>query len=143
MSSASRTDLEVRRRLDAEIDVDRWTKLDRALESEATQHDRVVDLRPEADHNLDGDTRSALVGRMRKLERLGLAKPMGPARWYLSERTEPTLRTLGERNDIIKRIHRGLAELPIERSVSDYVVEEGDPTKPIIGRLVTRRGLDD
>src|SRR6202011_2558956 len=54
----------------------------------------------------------------------------------------PTLRALGERNDIIKRIHRGLAEQRIERSVSDYVLDEGHGSRPIIGRLVAR-GLDD
>ena len=90
----------------------------------------------------EGDARSALIGRMRKLERLGLAKPMGAARWHLSERAEPTLRALGERNDIIKRIHRGLAEQRIERSVSDYVLEGARSDQPIIGRLVAR-GLDD
>jgi type IV secretory pathway VirD2 relaxase len=137
-----RNDLEVCRRLSAEIDADRWTGLDRALAAEATRHDRIVDLRPEADHALDGDIRSALVGRMRKLERLGLAEPLGSARWYLSERTEPTLRGLGERNDIIKRIHKGLAELRTERSVGDYVLEHGDPAGPLIGRLIAR-GLDD
>jgi type IV secretory pathway VirD2 relaxase len=137
-----RSDLEIKRGFDAQIDADRWTKLDRVLAAETTQNERVVDLRHEADASMTGDTRSALIGRMRKLERLGLAKPMGPARWYLSERTEPTLTALGERNDIIKRIHRGLAEQRIERSVSDYVLEEGDPARPIIGRLVAR-GLDD
>jgi type IV secretory pathway VirD2 relaxase len=137
-----RNDLEVRRRLGAEIDADRWTGLDRALAAEAARHDRIVDLRPEADHTSDGDIRSALVGRMRKLERLGLAEPLGSARWYLSERTEPTLRVLGERSDIIKRIHRGLAELRIERSLGDCVLEEADPARPIIGRLIAR-GLDD
>jgi type IV secretory pathway VirD2 relaxase len=137
-----RNDLEVRRRLSAEVDADRWTGLDRALAAEAARHDRIVDLRPEADHTLDGDIRSALVGRIRKLERLGLAEPLGSARWYLSERTEPTLKALGERSDIIKRIHRGLAELQIERGVGDYAIEGGDPTKPIIGRLIAR-GLDD
>ncbi len=137
-----RNDLEARRRLRAEIVADRWTGLDRALATEAARHDRIVDLRPEADHTLDGEIRSALVGRMRKLERLGLAEPLGSARWYLSERAEPTLRVLGERSDIIKRIHRGLAELRIERSLGDYVLEEADLARPIIGRLIAR-GLDD
>jgi type IV secretory pathway VirD2 relaxase len=137
-----RSDLDIHRRLDAEIEADRWTKLDRVLATEAAQHDRIVDLRPERDQASDGDTRSALVGRMRKLERLGLAKELGPARWYLSERAEPILRALGERNDIIKRIHQGLAEQQIERSVSNYVLEQEDPARPIIGRLVAR-GLDD
>jgi type IV secretory pathway VirD2 relaxase len=137
-----RNDIDVRRRINAEIEADRWTNLDRALSAEAARHDRIVDLRPERDQASDGDTRSALVGRMRKLERLGLAKELGPARWYLSERAEPILRALGERDDIIKRIHKGLAEQRIERSVSDYVLEEGDPTRPIVGRLIAR-GLDD
>jgi type IV secretory pathway VirD2 relaxase len=137
-----RNDFEVRKRLGAEIDADRWTGLDRALAAEAARHDRIVDLRPEADHTLDGDIRSVLVGRMRKLERLGLAEPLGSARWYLSERTEPTLRVLGERSDIIKRIHRGLAELRIDRSLGDYVLEGADLARPIIGRLIAR-GLHD
>jgi type IV secretory pathway VirD2 relaxase len=136
------SDLDLRRRLDTEIEADRRTGLDRALASEATRNDCVVDLRPEADRALDGDTRSVLVGRMRKLERLGLAQPLGPGRWYLSERSESTLRTLGERNDVIKRIHRGLAELRIEGGVGDYVLEAGNPARPIIGRLIAR-GLDD
>jgi type IV secretory pathway VirD2 relaxase len=91
---------------------------------------------------MQGDFRLALIGRIRKLERLGLATPMGAARWHLSKRAEPTLRALGERNDIIKRIHRGLAEQRIDRAASDYVLEGQNPSQPIIGRLVAR-GLDD
>ena len=49
---------------------------------------------------------------------------------------------LGERSDIIKRIHRGLAGLRIERGLGDYVLEEADAAGPIIGRLIAR-GLDD
>jgi len=71
----------------------------------------------------DGRARSAMIGRMRKLERLGLAEPLGPAQWHLSEGAELTLRALGERTDIIKRIHRGLAEQHIE-----LMVEPGGTT---------------
>jgi Protein of unknown function (DUF3363) len=84
----------------------------------------------------------AMIRRMRKLESLGLAEALGPARWHLSESAESTLRALGEQNDIIKRIHRGLAEQRIERSVSDYVLDHRDRPTPVIGRLVAR-GLDD
>ena len=66
-----------------------------------------------------------MVGHMQKLERLGLADPIGPAGWRLSENAEPTLRALGERSDIIKRIHRGLTEQRIERSVADYAFDGG------------------
>jgi type IV secretory pathway VirD2 relaxase len=136
-----KSEIEIHRRLDAEVEADRWTRLDRVLEAEASRHDRVVDLRPEPDGAVTENGQPALLGRMRKLERLGLANPLGAARWHLSERAEPTLRALGERDDIIKRIHRGLAQRRIERSVCDYALE-ADASQPIIGRLVAR-GLDD
>jgi hypothetical protein len=55
------------------------------------------------------------VGRLRKLESLGLANEIGHGRWAMSENAEAMLRELSERGDIIKRIHRGLAERGIER----------------------------
>jgi type IV secretory pathway VirD2 relaxase len=136
------SDLEIHRYLGAQVEADRWTRLDRALAREASQHDGVVDLRPGRDRPADGHARSAMLGRMRKFERLGLAEPLGSARWHLSENAEPTMRALGERSDIIKRIHRGLAEQRIERSVSDFAVDDGAATRPIVGRLIAR-GLDD
>jgi type IV secretory pathway VirD2 relaxase len=119
-----RSDVEIRRDLDAQVEGDRWTGLDRALAREAGQHQGTVDLRPGAHRLAQGQLRSAMIGRMRKLERLGLAQPLGPARWHLSENAEPTMRALGERADIIKRIHRGLAALRIERNASDYVLDQ-------------------
>jgi type IV secretory pathway VirD2 relaxase len=137
-----RSEFEIRRDLDAQVQADRWTRLDRALARESAQRDGVVDLRPGADARADGSARTAMVGRMQKLERLGLAEPLGPARWRLSENAEPVMRALGERNDVIRRIHRGLTEQRIERSVADFALDSGEETRPIIGRLVTR-GLDD
>jgi hypothetical protein len=52
---------------------------------------------------------SPSLGRMRKLEH-GLAEPLGPARWRLSDIAEPTLLALGERDAPIKRILRSLTE---------------------------------
>jgi type IV secretory pathway VirD2 relaxase len=137
-----RSDLEIRRDLVAQVEADRWTGLDRALAREAARHDGVVDLRPGSDVEADGHARTAMVGRMHKLERLGLAEPLGPARWRLSEHAEPTMRALGERNDIIRRIHLGLADQGIERSVSEFALGGENTTQPVIGRLVAR-GLDD
>jgi type IV secretory pathway VirD2 relaxase len=137
-----RSDLEIRRDLEAQVQADRWTRLDHALAREATQHDGIVDLRPGSDVQADGHARAALIGRMQKLERLGLAEPLGPARWHLSEKAEPVMRALGERNDIIRRIHRALADQRIERSVSDLALDDADAMRPLVGRLVAR-GLDD
>jgi uncharacterized protein DUF3363 len=52
------------------------------------------------------------IGRLRKLESLGLADQIAPGQWVLSESVETTLRELGERGDVIKRIRRGLPEPP-------------------------------
>ena len=43
---------------------------------------------------------------MQKLERLGLATTAGPAQWTLSPDAESSLRALGDRGDIIKRLHQ-------------------------------------
>jgi type IV secretory pathway VirD2 relaxase len=105
-----RTDREVRRDLEAQIDADRWTRLDRVLAREAAQNDAIIDLRPDATAKANKLFRSAMVGRMQKLERLGLAEQLGPARWQLSENAEPLLRTLGQRGE------RNLARSPAGRS---------------------------
>jgi hypothetical protein len=60
----------------------------------------------------------------------------------LSEKAEATLRELGERGDIIKRIHRGLSERGIERGAASYLLAGESLDDAIIGRLVDR-GLDD
>jgi type IV secretory pathway VirD2 relaxase len=137
-----RSDLEIRRDLEAQVEADRWTRLDRVLARKAAQHDGVLDLRPGAGMRADGHALTAMVGRMHKLERLGLAEPLGPARWLLSENAASIMRALGERNDIIRRIHRGLTDQRIERSVTEFALDDGDAARPIVGRLVAR-GLDD
>ncbi len=55
---------------------------------------------------------------------------------------EATLRGLGERGDIIKRMHRALTERGIERGTASYVLAAESIDVPVIGRLVAR-GLDD
>jgi len=52
------------------------------------------------------------------------------------------MRALGERSDIVKRIHRGLADQRIERSVANFALDGDAATEPIIGRFVAR-GLDE
>ena len=110
-----RSEQEILRGLERQIDADRWTPLDQALAREAARHDGIVDLRPGVDQAMDVE-RTMLVARARKLERLGLAAPLGSGQWMIAEEAESVLRALGERGDIIKRIHRGLFERGIERA---------------------------
>lgn len=136
-----RTELEVRRGLEAEVGAERLTRLDRVLVREAAAADGLIDLRPLATGDRD-PLRELRIGRMRELERLGLAEPAGSARWVLAPDTEPRLRALGERGDIIKRLHRGLAAAGIERATSTWSLQATTDEQPFVGRLVAR-GLDD
>jgi len=137
MELGPRTDLEIRRGLESQVDAERWTPLDRGLARDAADNDGVVDLRsvaalrPDAPHH-------ARLGRMQKLERLGLATMAGPAQWTLSPDAESSLRALGDHGDIIKRLHQNMGA----RSPSEWVIAGEGSERPLVGKLVAR-GLDD
>src|SRR5215469_6683903 len=79
---------------------------------------------------------------MRTLERLGLAEPAGAARWVLAPDAEQRLRELGERGDIIKRLHKSLTRDGVPRAPSSWALEGERHGDPVLGRLIAR-GLDD
>ncbi|OSI68538.1 relaxase/mobilization nuclease domain-containing protein [Bradyrhizobium canariense] len=136
-----RSELEIRQRLEAEVSADRWTRLDRVLAREAGAADGIIDLRPNRDGRRD-PLREMRITRMRNLERLGLAEPAGAARWVLAADVEQRLRELGERGDIIKRLHKSLSKDGAMRAPSSFALEGERHGEPVIGRLVGR-GLDD
>ncbi|CAL8973986.1 hypothetical protein RHODGE_RHODGE_00943 [Rhodoplanes serenus] len=135
-----RTDQDIRRTLERQIGAERWTSLDRQLARDSYRTG-VIDLAPHPSRQPD-EFHAIKVGRLRKLESLGLADQIGPGQWAMSETAEATLRELGERGDIIKRIHRGLTERGIERGAANYVLAGESLDDPVVGRLVAR-GLDD
>lgn len=100
----------------------------------------VIDMAPRPDRQ-PGQFHAMKVGRLHKLETLGLADQVGPGQWVISENAEATLRGLGERGDIIKHIHRGLAECGIERRASSYVLAAESLDETIIGRLAERGAI--
>ena len=136
-----RSEQEIRRSLEEEIEAERWTPLDRAFAREAAANRGIIDLRPDR-YPKGGDLQTIKIGRMRQLERLGLAHQVGVGQWTLVEDSEPTLQALGERSDIIKRIHRGLTAHGWERATSSFALTSETEPSPVIGRLVAR-GLDD
>jgi hypothetical protein len=83
-----------------------------------------------------------MVGRLQHLEKMGLAAPAAPGEWMVGLEAERNLRDLGMRGDIIKTMHRVFTERGEARGVSDYVIEGGQSTSQIIGRLIDR-GLHD
>jgi type IV secretory pathway VirD2 relaxase len=135
-----RTDHEIRRNLERQVAAERWTDLDRQLARDSFRTG-VVDLALQSDRQPD-EFHMMKVGRLRKLETLGLADQVGPGQWIVSEKAEAILRELGERGDIIKRIHRSLTDHGIERGAANYVLASESLDESVIGRLVDR-GLDD
>ena len=135
-----RTEHDIRRTLERQIDTERWTQLDRQLLRDA-RHTGILDLAPHRDRQPD-EFHALKTGRLRKLEALGLAEEVGPSQWVIGDKAEATLRELGERGDIIKRMHRALTERGVERGSAGYVLAAESLDTPIIGRLIDR-GLDD
>ncbi len=136
-----RTDLEIEQRLTLEVGQNRLTSIDRQLIREAAARG-VVELGAEVGDE-HGRFRQALrVGRLQHLCRLGLAEELAPGKWKLSADAEPTLRQMGERDDIIKTMHRALKEARIDRAPADCVVFDPRGSVQLVGRVV-ERGLHD
>lgn len=140
MELGPRSDHEIHRNLARQVEAERWTNLDRQLLRDAHKSG-IIDLAPPGDHQPD-EYHTLKVGRLRVLESLGLAHQIGAGQWYMTEEAEPTLRELGERGDVIKRMHRALTERGIERGTASFVLAGESLGDPVIGRLVDR-GLDD
>jgi type IV secretory pathway VirD2 relaxase len=134
------TDQDIRQTIERQVETERWTQLDHQLARDMDCHGN-IDLAPHPNSPPD-EFLTIKVGRLRLLESLGLADEIRPGQWVMAEEAEATLRALGERGDIIKRMHRSLAEHGIDRGTSDYVLTAEQTDTPVIGRLL-ERGFDD
>ncbi|SDO65912.1 DUF3363 domain-containing protein [Afipia sp. GAS231] len=123
--------------LEREVAAERWTRLDQEIRLAADEAG-YIDLRPENPGSSDLEIRRLMVGRLQHLEKMGLAAPAAPGEWMVGLEAERNLRDLGMRGDIIKTMHRAFTEREEPRGVSDYVIEGGQPTSQIVGRLVDR-----
>ena len=99
-----RTELEIRRALEAEVMPSAGRGSIGRLPGSADEAEGVVDLAPGA-RRRDRSASSA-IGRAATLERLGLAEPARARAMDVEAGAETTLRELGERGDIIKRMHQ-------------------------------------
>jgi type IV secretory pathway VirD2 relaxase len=133
-----RSDQEIRRDLDAQVGAERWTRLDRGLAAQAGDAGDIVDVRGSRGDEL----RTLRMARLHKLQALGLATEEKPGRWRLSPDAEPTLRALGQRHDIIARLHRAMTGRDADLAPADLVADPPAPGERLVGRL-TARGLDD
>jgi len=134
------TEIDLQNKLRQEVEAERLTRLDRMLIAEQQEHG-VVDLRPGAAESYPVKAnRHLLIDRAKKLERYDLATETEPGRWTISEQAEPTLKALGERGDIIKTVHRALADhgLADERGPAHYAMLGQRITEPVVGRVLAK-----
>jgi len=135
------TEIEQSRKLSAEIDQDRFTRIDRAMTAEAD--DRLLDLRHEPDDPRRQFNRTLRLRRLAKLEKMGLATEHAPGVWELGAKMEPALRELGERGDIIRNMHKALKADGLERDPMTFQLHDAAPTTPITGRVVDKYLTDE
>src|SRR5262249_14131387 len=130
------TEREVSRSLEREVDAERFTRLDRMLIAEQQGRNAFADLRPDpAMLDTRRQNRALLNQRDGTRERLGLATEVEVGRWTISSRTEPVLRELGERGDIIKAMHQALERegLAEARPIARYDLHREDTPGRIVG----------
>ena len=133
-----RSELEIERSLRAEIDQERLTSIDKALLRDADV-DRVVtgQVRDPLDQALR-------TGRLARLERLGLAEPLGSGRYRLEPGLADTLTRMGERGDIVRTMQREFARARAERARADQAIYDpaAPDARPLVGRVLAH-GLAD
>lgn len=134
-----RTEIDIRRSLERQVEAERWTEIDRSL-ARSVERDGLIDMAPEPGTQPDV-THALKMGRLRKLERLDLAREIGPGQWTLSGDAEQQLRALGLRGDIVKRMHDAMAKRGIDRGTTSYDLD-AQPKGLVIGKLIDR-GLHD
>ncbi|NPC57790.1 relaxase/mobilization nuclease and DUF3363 domain-containing protein [Caenimonas soli] len=132
-----RTEHEIRQGLTREVDQERWTSLDRALQSALDNGS--VNLDRDSQDATARQRRTLLVGRLQRLQSMGLARQVAPGRWTLSAVHEGALRAMGERGDIVRNMQRALRgesrELAIPNGIADAAA--------VVGRIAGKGLVDE
>lgn len=131
-----RTELELQTTLQRQVGQARWTGLDRTLQREA--RDGLVTRETLAQPRLQRH-RQLLIGRLQQLQSMGLATEQHPGTWAIHGDAEQTLRTMGERGDIIRTLQRAMVDPP--RELVFRQPGEGHPA--IVGRVAAKGLVDE
>ena len=124
-------EIEARTRL--EIDAERLTGLDRRLLGRM-DGDRCV-----SPTGRDPFFQALETGRLQTLRRMKLVEDLAEGRWRLAPGLEDTLRSMGERGDIIRLMQREVTRARLERTEQRIY---GPASEPLVGRVIMR-GLAD
>ena len=137
------TQLELSRKLAAEVSAERLTRIDRAMIAELDEGGR-LDLRPASGQVRAEADVTLRLARLKTLERMGLAEQIEPGVWTISKDIEPTLQALGERGDILKAMSRALSRRGESRSREKMIIDAGDEgAAPKVGRVIDKRLVDE
>jgi type IV secretory pathway VirD2 relaxase len=134
------SEIELQTKLQNEVEAERVTRLDKMLLSEQ-QEQGVIDLRPGEGATWPvRENRNLMIGRVRHLERYGIAIELEPGRWSLADRAEQVLKDLDHRNEAINAIHRALTrnDLTEERGISQFALHGEGLGQKIVGRVLAK-----
>jgi type IV secretory pathway VirD2 relaxase len=125
-----------------QVDQDRFTNLDRELVRDV--EGGVIETAVKPATPADRFKHAMRMGRLRHLERQGLAREIQGGEWELSPNLETTLRRAGERGDIIKTMHRGLKQAGLDAGASEFAIYDPlDARAGIVTGRIIDRGLHD
>jgi len=127
------TEMERLQKLMSEVAHERFTRLDRDLLGQAKENILVVG----SARDQEPARQTMRVGRLKMLERMGLASERQPGVWMLDAELEPKLRRLGERADTYKMMQRALADAGIDRAGAQLALfERSRRLTPVTGKVV-------
>ena len=132
-----RTERELRESLHREVDQQRWTTLDQDLQRRT--RDGLVDLSEVPSEATRLRQRGLLIGRLQRLEVMGISERINAGQWRIHPDLEKILRGLGERGDIIRTLQRALGQGRRELAILDP--KSAGP--PIIGRIASKGVADE
>ena len=132
-----RTELEIQQSLRREVDQERWTSLDRTLQREARAG--LIHINQPTEDSRHKQQRVLLIGRLQRLQRMGLAHESSPGLWTVHAGAEQVLRTMGERGDIVRTMQRAMSGVPRDL----IIFELGQNARPVVGRVVAKGMADE
>lgn len=132
-----RTELEIQQSLRREVDQERWTNLDRTLQREA--QGGLIHMNQPASDPSRRQQRMLLVGRLQRLQHMGLAHESSPGVWAVHADAEQVLRTMSERGDIVRTMQRAMSGVPRDLAV----FEPGENARQVVGRVAAKGMADE
>jgi type IV secretory pathway VirD2 relaxase len=125
-----------------EMKAERFTSLDRGILRDAKENVVVVSSTLDDEHGpsvarAEGAQLSMRVGRLRRLEQMGLAEEKRTGVWAIDSQLETKLRSLGERGDIMVIMNQVMRAHGVDRPAGDFAIFSGaQKSEPVIGRVV-------